>query len=135
MMPRLLREHGPCLLVASKLRGVVSLISREVAHEIRRKNVLPGKRLHVVLSAAPLVLSLRFLVRQIRDVKTRVVKEQIEPKKILVAWGVVDLREAVYGLTVVMGIFNSRRIEKTIRGRARRANEVAELACMAADVK
>src|SRR5438309_5788647 len=114
-MPGLLREYRPSLLVAPEFRGVVSLISREVTHQVWRKDVLPGKRLHVVLGATPLVLSRFLLVRQIRNVESLAIEKQVESNEILITRCVIQFSESLDRPAVVVKVLDRRRIEKTIR--------------------
>ena len=68
-MARLLCKDRRSGGVASEFCCIVTLISSEISHQIRRENVFPRQRLHIIVRAPPLVLSFIFLVREIGHIK------------------------------------------------------------------
>src|SRR2546426_9362432 len=135
MMARLLREHRSDHLIASQLRCVVTLVSGELAHKIGREGMLPRKRRHVVIQAAPEILPFFLLIRKIRHVELLTVEEHVEANQVLVAWRVVEFEKALYHVAVVMKVLYRRRIKEAISSRAGRAREVAELTRVTAHIE
>src|SRR2546426_6741090 len=102
MMARLLCENRGGCHVAAELRRVVSLIPRDVAHEVWREDVLPRKRRHIVIRFSSLVLSFLLLIGKIRHIELLIASEQIQAEEILVAGRVIKFEEALYRSAIVM---------------------------------
>src|SRR5882724_9635779 len=135
MMARLLREKRSGSRVAAKLSRVVSLIPRKVAHKVRREYMLPRDRHHIVIGSPSLVLPFLLLVGKVGHIESLIACEQIQAEEIFLAGSVVEFEEAFYRPPIVVKVLNRRRVKKAVRCRTGGADEITELARVAAYIK
>src|SRR5262249_17546842 len=122
VMPRLFGKYRTGLFIASQICRVVSIVPREVRNQIWGEDMLPRYRLHVVVGAPPLILSLFFMVGEIRNVELLVVAEYVKPEDIFLARSVIEFEKTFYCSPVIVEVLDCRRIQKSIGGRACRAD-------------
>src|SRR5205085_4352214 len=135
MMARLFGEDRRGERVATELRRVVTLKEREVADRVRREDVLPRKRLHIVARAPTLILAGFLLIGQIGHVEALPIEKEVEAHEVFLVRLIIELEETFGGRAVVMKIFERGRVEKAVGGRRGGTEEVTPLARVPAKVE
>src|SRR5947209_8293918 len=135
MMARLFGEDRRGERVATELRRVVALKDGEVADRVRREDVLPRKRLHIVARAPTLILAGCLLVRQVGHVEALPVEKEVEAHEVFLVRLIIELEETFGGRAMIMKIFERGRIEKAVGRCASSTEEVTPLARVPAKVE
>src|SRR5215510_4389398 len=135
LVARLLGEDRSRQRVAAQLGGIVTLERGEVAHQVRREDMFPRERFHMIAGLAALILPRLLLIGQVRDIETLAIERDIEAKQVFRGRGVVEFEEALDGSALIVEILERWRIEEAIGGRSGRADEIAEFPRVAADIK
>src|SRR5262249_15089439 len=113
-MARLQGKYRPCCVVASQFGEIISVKGGQIADQIRREDVLPRDRLHVVVEPPALILAFRLLIGKVRHVKARSAEAETRPHQISRRRRVIEFEETLKRFAFVVKILYGRRIKITL---------------------